>query len=93
MSTTPIVVLTPEQLSELVRRAVEDALAAQKQDTSPALFDRAGIARQLGVSETTLGRLRREGLPCVMIGDSPRFDLATCLAWLRNRDNRAESGG
>jgi hypothetical protein len=83
MNGTPVVVVTPAELAELVKRAVQDALAVQQQETVPALLDRAGIAQQLGVGIGTVDRLKREGLPCVFIGDSPRFELAECLAWIR----------
>jgi hypothetical protein len=93
MSGTPIVVLTPEQLSELVKRAVEEALAEQRQEPAPALLDTSGIARHLGVGTSTVGRLRREGLPCVYLGDCPRFELAECLAWIRSRAVDADGSG
>jgi hypothetical protein len=85
-----IVLLTPEELTELIKRAVENALAEQRQETAPALFDRGGIAQQLGVGTTTVDRLRREGLPCVYLGDCPRFELAECLAWIRSRSVDAD---
>lgn len=82
---TRVVVVTPEQLAELVRGAVETALAEQRQEVAPVLLDRAGVAQRLGVGTTTVDRLRREGMPCVFIGDSPRFDLAECVDWIRRR--------
>jgi len=51
------------------------------------LLDRQRMARALDVSLPTLDRLRREGLPAVFIGDSPRFEIEAALAWLRNREN------
>jgi hypothetical protein len=88
---TPLVVLTPEQLAELVKRAVQDALAEhQPSAPAPALFDRTGIAQRLGLGTTTVDRLRRDGMPCVFIGDSPRFELAECLAWIRGRNALSE---
>lgn len=82
-----VVILTPEQLTELVRSAVQEALAEQREDAAPALVDRAGIARALSVGTGTVDRLRRAGLPCVLIGDAPRFSVASCVAWLeRHRE-------
>jgi len=86
MTSAPIVILTPEQLSELIKRAVQDALAEHQPEVVPALFDLTGIAQRLGIGITTVNRLRREGMPCVFIGDSPRFDLAECLRWIRERE-------
>lgn len=82
MSTPTLIVATPEQLTELIREAVERALADQRQDVAPVLIDRNGVARALGISPSTVDRLRRDGLPCVLIGDSPRFLAAECVSWL-----------
>jgi len=55
------------------------------QEPPPALLDRPGLARELGVSPSTVDRLRKEGLPVVMVCESPRFELAAVLSWLRSR--------
>lgn len=83
MNSSPFVVVTPEELSELIRRAVVVALLEQRQHVTPALLDRAGIAQRLGTSPSTVDRLRREGMPVVWLCDSPRFEADACLAWLR----------
>lgn len=82
-----LIVATPDQLAELIRDAVAEALAEQSQDVAAALLDRNGIARALGVSPSTVDKLRREALPYIMLGDSPRFEPAACIEWLR--ENRA----
>jgi hypothetical protein len=89
-----VVVATPEQLAALVRGAVQAALAEQSDSAAPVLLDRAGIAQRLGVGTSTVDRLRRDGLPCVFIGDSPRFLLAECVAWLMNhrREQHQDTG-
>lgn len=89
-SAPAVIVVTREELAELIRGAVGDALADQREDAAPTLLlDRAGIARALGVATSTVDRLRREGLPSVMIGDSPRFIAQSCLEWLRaNRGSK-----
>lgn len=63
-----------EQLAELTSAA-----------SAPALLDRRGLAQSLGVGVDTVDRLRREGMPTLMVGDSPRFELDAVLAWLRER--------
>ncbi len=90
---TPAFTLTAEQLSELVKDAVASALAEASQDTAPLLLDRAGIARRLGIGTSTVDRLRREGMPCVFVGDSPRFMVDDCLAFLRIREPHTLSNG
>jgi hypothetical protein len=81
-----VAVLTPEQLQELVRGAVETALAERHEDAAPMLLDRARVARALGVGIATVDRLRREGMPCVFIGESPRFLITNCVEWLQRRE-------
>jgi hypothetical protein len=88
MNGGPIIVLTPDQLCELVKRAVQDVLAEHQPEVVPALFDRAGIAQRLDIGISMVDRLRREGMPCIFIGDSPRFEVMACLEWLRCRSQR-----
>lgn len=80
-----VVVVTPAELERLIGSAVEKALAGQREQPTAALLDRNALARALGVSPSSVARLRRDGMPCVMIGDAPRFELDACLAWLRMR--------
>lgn len=89
MTTPAVIVVTPEALAELVRSAVSEALAEARQDSAPVLLDRNGIAKALGIGLSTVDKFRRENMPCLMVGESPRFLLDECLAWLReNRGTR-----
>ncbi len=81
-----LVALAPDQLADLIRAAVAEALSEGANDQRPALLDRLGLARALGIGLATVDRLRRDGMPCVHVGDSPRFEIAPCLAWLRGRE-------
>lgn len=83
MTTPAVIVTTPEQLAALVRDAVSEALADARKDASPVLLDRNGIAKALGIGLSSVDRFRREGMPCVFVGESPRFLVEECLAWLR----------
>lgn len=51
----------------------------------PALLTRKQAARALQVHPATLDRLRAQGLPTVMVCDSPRFELVEVLAWLKEQ--------
>jgi hypothetical protein len=83
-------------ITAAVARAVEplaDELAELRRQLSapvppPALLDRRGLARELGVSLATVDRLRGEGLPELRVCDAPRFELAEALSWLRARDEQ-----
>lgn len=80
-----LVQLTRGELEVLVREAVIEAVAAvQDGGTAPALLDRQQLARALGVSERTLRRMRDLGLPTLWLIDSPRFELAAVLEWVRS---------
>jgi hypothetical protein len=82
---TELVVLRREALAELVRDAISEALTSTPAEALPALLDRNGLARMLSVGIGTVDRLRREGCPVMWLGDSPRFELAACIEWLRLR--------
>ena len=78
-----IIVTTPEQLRAILREEVEAALAERAPSPAPCLLDRRGLAEALDCGVDTIDKLRREGLPTVMLIESPRFELAAVLAWLR----------
>jgi hypothetical protein len=79
-------VYTRGQLRSAVQDLLADALGVISEELArPALLTQAQLAEQLQVSDRTVFALRRDGMPHLMIGDSPRFELPACLAWLRAR--------
>lgn len=70
-----------QKLEQLVLRVAE-----LTSPTAPALLTRKALASALSCSEKHIDRLRREGLPELRVGDSPRFELVEVLRWLRARD-------
>ncbi len=80
-----VVTITVDELAGIVRAAVAEVLAEHQPQTRPALLDRAGCALLLGVSLATLARLRADGLPELRVGDSPRYEPAAVLEWVRSR--------
>ena len=77
---------------ELVELAVRRVLAERPttpEPTTPRLRDRRQTAAVLGVSLTTLDAMRKEGLPHVLLGDAPRFDVeGEVIPWLRSRGGK-----
>ena len=84
---TMLVTLTVEQLRELVFDVVAELLS--NQEPAPEYLTREALARALNVSTATVSRLRREGLPHVLVGDLARYKLADVHAWLQSRERRA----
>jgi len=78
-----VIVTTPQALAALVRDAVSEALNDARQNAGPLLLDRTSAARALGVGTSSIDRFRKAGLPCVWVGDTPRFIVDECVAWLR----------
>lgn len=81
----PLAALPTSEVLRLVRDLVRSELAELRADQSPALLDREGLAQALGCSTGQVDKLRRQGLPVVWLGASPRFELPAVLAWLRTR--------
>lgn len=79
----PAAACTLWDLRALVREELAEALSELEQQ--PALIDQKALARHLGVSERTVYTLREQGCPTVMVLESPRFELAAALAWLKGR--------
>jgi hypothetical protein len=70
-------------LREIVAEACAEALEGQPD--RPALHTIEGICAALQISRPTLARLRADGLPTIIVGDSPRYKLDEVLEWLRNQ--------
>jgi hypothetical protein len=63
-----LIVLRREELAELIRDAITDAMALAAAEPPPALLDRNGLARMLGIGIGTVDRLRRDGCPAAWSG-------------------------
>lgn len=89
-----VVVLKTEQLSHIVASAVSEALAEAGLGgnggvTASRLLDRSELALALDCSPGFVDKLRRQGMPCVYLGSSPRFEVERCLDWLREQKKAA----
>lgn len=78
-----LVLVEVDELRALLAETLREF--SDRRDPSPALVDRAGLARALGVSPASVDRLRGEGLPELRVGDAPRFELEAVLRWLRGK--------
>lgn len=76
--------VTASELRQLVADGVADGLERQRAAPSEGLLlDRNELALAFDCSAGLVDKLRRQGMPCLYLGDSPRFERAACLAWLR----------
>lgn len=79
----PAFSLTRRELGALVRAELSALLGALT--PPPLLLDREGLAQALGCSSSLVDKLRRQGMPRVVLGESPRFELERCLEWIRKQ--------
>lgn len=82
-----VVVLSPEQLSEVIGKAVREALAQLPQAGAREVLSLQEAADFLGRHPKVVTKLVREsGLPAHYISDrEPRFLRSELVAWLQSR--------
>jgi hypothetical protein len=79
-------------LRSIVVEAVQDAVSELEPQPRPALLNRQQLGRELGCSAPTITRLMRDGMPHVVLGTVPRYELDAVLRWLRERAARGQMG-
>jgi len=88
-----LVAVSPEELAELVKGAVRDALQQTPPKPAKAYLDAAEVATHFGVSRTTVHEwTRNEDCPHVMRGKVLRYELAAVDAWFRGRSATRKIG-
>lgn len=74
----PLIVTTPEELSKIVKAAIQAALPeykAQQISTDP-LLSKAEAAKHFGISTSTIDNHRRRGIiKGIKVGQQIKFDL------------------
>lgn len=87
-----VVVLSPSDLIQIIRDEIVPELlaASEASHPSPALLSRHQLAQELGVSVSTVDRLRGQGMPSVAILDARRFDIDDVLEWLKLREEEQD---
>jgi excisionase family DNA binding protein len=70
------------------REVIREALAELAMPAGGALLTVEEAAQLCRCSTRHIRRLRSEGLPVVLLGQSPRFERDALLAWLRVRSVR-----
>jgi hypothetical protein len=76
-----LVLVDRAELTSIVAQAVQETSAKP----NPSALTTRQLQDAFSISEGTVKRLRREGMPHYFIGDSPRFMLDEVLMWLRGR--------
>jgi excisionase family DNA binding protein len=77
--------LSEVEFREVQREIIRDALTELLPTVPTPLLTLEETAEFFRCSTRHIRRLRREGLPAVMLGESPRFERDAVLAWLRSR--------
>lgn len=78
-------VLVPlRQLLDAIGDAVRGAGGVEP-SAGGRLLDRHQLAERLSVSAGTVDRLRRQGMPTLYVGESPRYVYDDCVRWLGER--------
>lgn len=78
-------------LKPLVKEAVGEAMAEQRPHNPDELLDKNEAARAMRCCTKTLDVMRKRGMPCVYLGDSPRFHLPDCVEWLKRNASKKNS--
>ncbi len=86
-----LVVVSIAELREAIRDAVAEATEGQPR-AGARLLDRQGLADGLACSVAQVDKMRRAGMPCLYVGESPRFVFDDCVRWLADQPKqKAES--
>jgi hypothetical protein len=72
-------------LVELIAARVVDQLKPGTAVPEKLLLTKQELAQAWGCSTSSVDRMRLEGLPTVLIGESPRFNPTQATAWLQSR--------
>jgi len=88
MENNQVIVISPYQLSELIKESITEALSGLKKEDAPEdkLMNSAQVCEYLGIAESTLSKYKRTGvIPFVRFGKSVRFDRAKIDEYLRTK--------
>lgn len=84
-----IIVLTREQLQDVIREAVllasKDLVRRVEHQTVSEVMTLGSLAKYLQVSKSTIVNLMKRGLPHVRVGADPRFYKSQIDQWLKNQ--------
>jgi excisionase family DNA binding protein len=82
-----LVAISPEELTELVRKAIRDELSESPPKPRKNYVDAKEIAEHFGVSRATVHAwIHEESCPHILKGRVLRFELAAVEAWFRGRE-------
>lgn len=84
----PVCAVTEEEFWAGLRDLVREELAEFARLAPAQLLTLEETAELCRCSGRHIRRLRGEGLPAVMLGQSPRFERDAVLAWLRAQGSR-----
>ena len=74
---------------DLLIARVDQTRTAAAEPLATPLLSRAQLGRALATSVATIDRDTRVGMPCVLVGDRRRYDLAEVRGWLASHPKGA----
>lgn len=81
-----LIAVSPEELAELVKKAVREELAQSPPKSGKTYLDAGEIAERFAVSRATVNHwTKHDGCPHLIRGKVLRFELAAVEAWFRGR--------
>jgi len=84
-----IIILTPEQLEELIKKTVNAELTKfleQLQGTEHQLMTASEVAKLYGLSRVTIYQMKKDGrLPYIYVGSRVRFQRAVVMKVFESR--------
>jgi hypothetical protein len=82
-----LIAVSPDELAELMRKAVADALEKSPPAPAKRYLDAAEIAKHFSVSRTLVNQwTKQDGCPHILKGKILRFELAAVETWFRGRE-------
>jgi excisionase family DNA binding protein len=83
MSTQAMVLVTPAELEQLVRKCVREELGARPETVYYTLAEAAKLLKLS--TKTVLKRVKEDGLPGERLGHEWRFEKTRLMSWMRER--------
>ncbi len=80
-----------QAIADAVLKRLEPIFSNTANGAAQQVKSRRDMAEHIGCSESTLDRMRADGMPSLMVGNNRVFVVEEVLAWMREQTPRAEA--